>query len=117
MEIVIAAVVLAAGLVGGASLLSRRSPALAGPARPTNAPVPVARDHGATTGADGDLKERRTEIVRLEERLLAKEAALENQRAALTQQEQQLDGKRAEIETVRERARSPAATSAARCLS
>ena len=43
MEIVIAAVVvalgLAAGLVGGASLLARRAPALAGPRRSGKAPV------------------------------------------------------------------------------
>ena len=47
MEIVIAAVVLAAGLVAGASLLSRRAPALAGSrtggkAAPAAAPASVA---------------------------------------------------------------------------
>src|SRR3954464_3102059 len=41
MEIVIAAVVLAAGLLGGASLLSRRAPALAG-SRANGKPPPAA---------------------------------------------------------------------------
>ena len=85
MEIVIAAVVLAAGLVAGASLLSRRTPALAGTRSERQAarrprPAEPAASGGRT---DADLKERRTEMVRLEERLLSKEAALDQQRTAL----------------------------------
>src|SRR5205085_3547516 len=103
MEIVIAAVVLAAGLLGGASLLSRRAPALAGTrtngkAAPAAAPVPVA----APT-ADADLKERRTEMVRLEERLLSKEAALDQQRASLATREEVVEKHQAEIGEIRDR--------------
>ena len=77
MEIVIAAVVLAAGLLGGASLLSRRAPALAG-SRTNGKPAPAAAPAPVTVpSTDADLKERRTEMVRLEERLLSKEAALD----------------------------------------
>src|SRR3954454_10658211 len=76
MEIVIAAVVvalgLAAGLVGAASLLARRAPALAGPRRPGTAQAAVAAEPIGGASIDADLKERRGEMVRLEERLLAK---------------------------------------------
>src|SRR6185503_14329145 len=76
MEIVIAAVVvalgLAAGLVLAASLLARRAPALAGPRRSGAAPS-VAVEPIARGSVEADLKERRGEMVRLEERLLAKE--------------------------------------------
>ena len=87
MEIVIAAVVLAAGLVAGASLLSRRAPALAG-SRTSGKAAPAAPPaQVAASGTDADLKERRTEMVRLEERLLSKEAALDQQRASLATRE------------------------------
>ena len=103
MEIVIAAVVLAAGLVAGASLLSRRAPALAGSrtsgkAAPTAPPAPVA-----APATDADLKERRTEMVRLEERLLSKEAALDQQRATLATREAAVEESQAEIVDLRER--------------
>ena len=74
MEIVIAAVVvalgLAAGLVLAASLLARRAPALAGPRRSGTAQS-VAVEPIAGGSVEADLKERRGEMVRLEERLLA----------------------------------------------
>src|SRR3954471_9580348 len=77
MEIVIAAVVvalgLAAGLVLAASLLARRSPAIAGARRPGGARAAVAPEPVAGATIEADLKERRGEMVRLEERLLAKE--------------------------------------------
>jgi hypothetical protein len=97
MEIVIAAVVLAAGLVAGASLLSRRAPALAG-SRTSGKVAPAARPAPvAAPGTDADLKERRTEMVRLEERLLSKEAALDQQRAALAAREAAVEEHQAEI--------------------
>jgi ribonuclease Y len=95
MEIVIAAVVvalgLAAGLVLAASLLARRAPALVGHRRP-GAPKPAAAAAPERRGeADAaDLKERRTEMVRLEERLLSKEEALDSRLAGLAEREQQL---------------------------
>ena len=95
MEIVIAAVVvalgLAAGLVLAASLLARRAPALAGHRRP-GAHKPAAAtspDRRGESDAE-DLKERRTEMVRLEERLLSKEEALDSRLASLAEREQQL---------------------------
>ena len=106
MEIVIAAVVvalgLAAGLVLAASLLARRAPALAGPRRSGTAPS-VAVEPIAGGSVEADLKERRGEMVRLEERLLAKEAALEGQRSTLDRREEEFEGLRAEIASVRER--------------
>src|SRR5215210_1782672 len=81
MEIVIAAVVvalgLAAGLVGAASLLARRAPALAGPRRTGKAPAAVAAEPAGGGGtAEAGLEQRRGEMVRFDERLLAKEASL-----------------------------------------
>ena len=112
MEIVIAAVVLAAGLVAGASLLSRRAPALAG-SRTSGKPRPAApaRARRGGTRTDADLKERRTEMVRLEERLLSKEAALDQQRASLATREEAV-----EASTGRDRrpARAPRARARAR---
>src|SRR6476469_5890884 len=104
MEIVIAAVVLAAGLVAGASLLSRRAPALAGsrtngkPAPP--APAPERLPAGS---ADADLKERRNEMVRLEERLHTKEAAIDQQRNALDVREEEIARQQVEVVELRER--------------
>ena len=94
MEIVIAAVVvalgLAAGLVLAASLLARRAPALVGHRRP-GAPKPAAAAQGGRGEADAaDLKERRTEMVRLEERLLSKEETLDSRLAGLAEREQEL---------------------------
>jgi ribonuclease Y len=102
MEIVIAAVVVAAGLVAGASLLGRRAPALAGPSR-------SGRDRAATaptdkpSATDADLKERRSEMVRLEERLLNKEAALESRIASLAERESELEHHKADISKAKER--------------
>jgi ribonuclease Y len=107
MEIVIAAVVvalgLAAGLVGAASLLARRAPALAGARRSGTATPAVAAEPMSGGSVEADLKERRGEMVRLEERLLAKEAALEGQRTTLDRREQDHQAQRAEIQAVRER--------------
>src|SRR3954449_1598112 len=103
MEIVIAAVVLAAGLVAGASLLSRRAPALAGSRTSGKAAPPAAPAPVAAAGTDADLKERRTEMVRLEERLLSKEAALDQQRSSLATREAAVEEYQAEIGDLRER--------------
>ena len=62
-------------------MLSRRAPAFAG-SRTNGKPTPAAAPAPVTVpSTDADLKERRTEMVRLEERLLSKEAALDQQRA------------------------------------
>jgi ribonuclease Y len=107
MEIVIAAVVvalgLAAGLVLAASLLARRAPALAGHRRP-GAPKPAVATHVGRGEADAaDLKERRTEMVRLEERLLSKEETLDSRIAGLAEREQDIKQRSEEIEDAKER--------------
>ena len=88
MEILIGAVVvavgLAVGLVAAASLLARRAPGLRGGAAPAKPPVaaPPCRA-GAdapppTTTEDGKSAERRADLLRLEERLRAREEAVES---------------------------------------
>jgi ribonuclease Y len=81
MEIVIAAALLAVGLVVAAVLYGRggagRGEAQAG--------ARVAAD------MDAALRERRAEIVRIEERILGKEEALDAQRAEVARRERALD--------------------------
>jgi ribonucrease Y len=107
MEIVIAAVVvalgLAAGLVLGASLLARRAPALAGHRRP-GSPKPAAVGLDLRGESDTEqLTQRRSEIARLDERLLAKEDALDGRLVTLAEREQDLKVRSEEIEQARER--------------
>src|SRR5947207_13327013 len=95
MEIVIAAVVvalgLAAGLVVAAVLLARRAPGLAAAVRRVPAAMPQPRRGPArTAGDDADALARRTEMGRLEERLLARERALDTRAAELEEREQRL---------------------------
>ena len=120
MEILIAAVVLAVGLVAAASLLARRAPgfaagqgrakamsvaappaASAAPAAPPVVPATKAQTLIATT-EDGKSAERRADLLRLEERLRAREEAVESRLAELGQRERLLAGKAAELEAVRE---------------
>ena len=86
MEILIAAVVLAVGFVAAASLLARRAPGFpAGTAPPkpvppkAKAPVapPSTKPQGViATTEDGKSAERRADLLRLEERLRAREEAV-----------------------------------------
>jgi ribonuclease Y len=105
MDIVIAAVVvalgLAIGMAGAALLLSRRVPGLA--AAPAPAPAAEAASATRAENVDAELKERRAEIVRLEERLLTKEEALDKRIAELEERERRLQAREAEIEKVRGR--------------
>jgi len=113
MEILIAAVVLAVGLVAAASLLTRRTPGLAtGPVRPkakkpVTAPpvVPAATETQAViaTTDDGKSAERRADLLRLEERLRAREEAVESRLSELGERERVLVGKTGELEAARER--------------
>jgi ribonucrease Y len=106
MDIVIAAVVVAVGLLAGmvaaAMLLARRLPHLGAAAQPSARPsrAPVA---GGTAPIESDLKERRTEIVRLEEQLLTKEEALESRLNGLAEREKRLQAREEEIGHVRDR--------------
>ncbi|HEX3279249.1 MAG TPA: Rnase Y domain-containing protein, partial [Thermoleophilaceae bacterium] len=106
MDIVIAAVVVAVGLLAGmvaaAMLLARRLPHLGAAAQPPERPsrAPVA---GGTAPIESDLKERRAEIVRLEEQLLTKEEALESRLNGLAEREKRLQAREEEIGHVRDR--------------
>jgi ribonucrease Y len=86
MEIVIAAALLAVGLVVAAVLYGRP------PAGDAQASVRVAAE------ADAALRERRAEIVRIEERILAKEEALDAQRTDLARRERALEDRTAVLE-------------------
>jgi ribonuclease Y len=106
MEILIAAVVLAVGLVAAASLLTRRAPGYAsGPARSTSATgtatvAPRATEAPGTiaTTEDGKSAERRADLLRLEERLRAREEAVESRLAELGQRERVLKDKTVELD-------------------
>jgi ribonucrease Y len=80
MEIVIAAALLAVGLVLAAVLYSRGG---GGAGRSASTRM--------TADADAALRERRAEIVRIEERILGKEEALDAQRLEVARRERALD--------------------------
>ena len=94
MEIVIAAAVLAAGLVVAALLLVKRAPGLAAAgtapstARPASAP---AKESQAAKAETDDALARRQEIGRLEERLVSRESAIDARSAELDKREQRLE--------------------------
>ena len=101
MDIVIAAVVVALGLVMAAALVGRRAPALVGGRRPPGAkPAAVVTERGGD--ADTELKERRIEMMRLEDRLRAKEETLDGRLATLATREQDLQTHREQNELSRE---------------
>src|SRR3954452_21941078 len=101
MEILIAAVVVALGLVAGASLLARRVPGVAGhPGSPqTTEPARTA----APAADDGDLAERRAEVIALEQRLRAREEAVEGRMAQLGEREHVLVERLAELEVLKDK--------------
>ncbi|HYV17215.1 MAG TPA: ribonuclease Y [Conexibacter sp.] len=86
MEIVIAAALLAVGLVL-AALLSGRGP------RGTSDRMSGRR----TVDTDAALSERRAEIVRIEERILGKEEALDAQRAEIARRDRTLEERTAAL--------------------
>src|SRR4051812_44449233 len=91
MEIVIAAAVLAAGLVIAALLLVKRAPGLATASR---APAPAAAGGGTEPqppSDGGDALAQRQEMGRLEERLVGKEAALVTRISELDERESLLE--------------------------
>jgi ribonuclease Y len=116
MEILIGAVVvalgLAVGLVAAASVLARRVPGLAAGRAPANPSPPAAsaapRDRppappAAVSTEDGKSAERRADLLRLEERLRAREEAVESRLAELGEREHLLVEKTAALDEVRER--------------
>jgi ribonuclease Y len=112
MEILIGAIVvaigLAVGLVAAAALLARRVPGLAGtaPAKakaPAGPPRPAAESAGtAITTDEGKSAERRADLLRLEERLRAREEAVESRLVELGERERVLAAKAAELEQARD---------------
>src|SRR5688500_16126649 len=107
MEILIAAVVLAVGLVAAASLLARRSPGFAGrasapppapAARPAAVPAPSPAGPTVTTTEDGKSAERRADLLRLEERLRAREEAVESRLSELGERERVLVAKATDLD-------------------
>jgi ribonuclease Y len=103
MEIVIAAAVLAAGLVVAALLLVRRAPGLAavGPVRP--APRAAATKESSGQAEADDAFARRQEIGRLEQRLTSREEALDSRAAELDAREALLLRRVMEADQARER--------------
>jgi ribonucrease Y len=113
MEIVIAAVVLAGGLVVAALLYGRGRPARVVATAPTptastavrNPPAAAATTAAAAHAAaeiDAELRERRTELGRSEERLLARERTLEARLAELEKRERSLSDRSRELDRQRE---------------
>jgi ribonuclease Y len=101
MEIVIAAVVLAVGLVVAALLMVKRVPAMAGGA-PAE-PAPVAASPPPSQRDDGEALARSAEIGRLEERLQGREDALETHLRDLDTSRAALAAREAEVAELRGR--------------
>jgi len=90
MAIVIAAAVLAVGLVAAALLFSRGGRATGGAAP---APPPLVRDD-----VELELVERRAEIARIEERVITKEEAIDVKLAELAKRDRTLEDRARELE-------------------
>jgi ribonuclease Y len=105
MDIVIAAVVVAVGLLAGmvaaAMLLARRLPSMG--SAPQAAPRGRAPGPAGAEPVESDLKQRRAEMVRLEEQLLTKEGALDSRLNGLAERERRLQAREEEIDKVRDR--------------
>jgi ribonucrease Y len=97
MEIVIAGVVVALGLVVAAALLTKRPAAATATPGRAKAPAPVA-----ATGSD--TAERRAEASRLEKRLHGREEALDARAAELAERERKLTEKETQLTEVRDKA-------------
>ena len=96
MEIVIAGVVMALGLVVAAALLAKRPAAAVVPTRAKAPSLPVADD--------GETAERRAEATRLEQRLHGREEALDARGAELAERERRLAEKESQLNEVRDKA-------------
>jgi ribonuclease Y len=102
MEIVIAAAVLAAGLVIAALLLAKRAPGLAASMRASAAPS-AGTSQPPAPSKEGDALAQRQEMGRLEERLNGKEAALAARVSELDQREAALERRLSATEEAHER--------------
>jgi ribonuclease Y len=105
MEIVIAAAVLAGGLVAAALLYGRgrrHAQPVASGSTSTGNPHPAPAATPPTTDAEAELRERRTELGRSEEQLLARERTLDAKLAEVDKREQSLDDRSRELDRQRE---------------
>jgi ribonuclease Y len=94
--ILIAAVVLAGGIVGGVALLARRLVAQGG-----STPVrPIAG--GATPVAVVPADEQRADLARIEERLIAREEKIDTRAQELNERERQLMERETAVEALRD---------------
>ncbi len=100
MAIVIAAALLAVGVVCGAVLLRRTgSVAQTASTGPAGAPATIAGVDRAAI--DDELRERRAELARMEERALSKEESLEAKLSEVARRERSLEDRTRELERVR----------------
>jgi ribonuclease Y len=97
MAIVIAAALLAVGLVVAALLYARGPSGGSGGAAAQASAAPLARDE-----VEAELLERRGEIVRIEERVISKEEAIDAKLADLSRRDQRLDDRERELDHQRE---------------
>ena len=95
--ILVAAVVLAGGLVIAALLFSRRPAAGAGQTRPS-----IAGGSASALATSPDAAEQRTELARVEERLIARTEKLDLRLAEIEQRERVIAEKEAAIDELRE---------------
>jgi len=108
MMILIAAVVLAVGLVGAAALLNRRPSAAVGAPAGSKAEVALSTQRASEaqqieTEALQRSSESRAEVVRLEKRLLHREETLDVRLEEVAAREHALDERTGEIERLRQR--------------
>jgi ribonucrease Y len=97
MAIIIAAALLAAGLVVAALLYGRTQAPAAGDSGPPTPSAPMPRDE-----LESELLERRAELVRIEERAMSKEETLDAKLAELGRREQVLGDRERELGRQRE---------------
>jgi ribonuclease Y len=93
MSIVIAAALVAAGFMAAAVLYARYSAPGTVASRPGIAPAGPG-----PAGLEAELLERRSEIVRIEERVISKEEAIDAKLGELTRREQRLDDRERELD-------------------
>jgi ribonuclease Y len=106
MDIALAALVAAAVAVTVALLLQRPragQPAAAGTAAPNRAPAKLGGSRSESVdGLEAELRARRSELARLEERLRAKEASIELQVQEIEERERTLDDRQRNLEHARD---------------
>jgi ribonuclease Y len=111
MMILIAAVVIAVGLIGAAALLNRRAPAAAGMGPVVSTQKGARRLHPADAEPTGDAgspghdqaSESRADVVQLEKRLLHREETIDAKLEELGTRERALKVRLDEIEQLRQR--------------